>query len=164
MKAPWNFSDSRRTNLSLDDFLTAKDAAGVKFFTGKEPWMKGVNKLTWQTFFRVCTQEMDDLSQRAIRLVIEYCLEVLEEVEKTIRGKASLARLEAALDVQYAEKYENKVFQYYWALRHPVVKDAITKALANRFPARAGSRLLQDRSVFRESAASARFKSMFERH
>ena len=23
-----------------------------------------------------------------------------------------------------------------WALRHPVVKDAITKALANRFPAR----------------------------
>ena len=126
--------------------------------------MKGVNKLTWQTFFRVCTQEMDDLSQRAIRLVIEYCLEVLEEVEKTIRGKASLARLEAALDVQYAEKYENKVFQYYWALRHPVVKDAITKALANRFPARPGSRLLQDRSVFRESAASARFNSMIERH
>ena len=30
----------------------------------------------------------------------------------------------------------NKVYQYYWALRHPVVKDAITKALANRFPAR----------------------------
>ena len=46
MKAPWNFSDSRRTNLSLDDFLVAKEAAGVTFFTGKEPWMKGVNKLT----------------------------------------------------------------------------------------------------------------------
>ena len=29
-----------------------------------------------------------------------------------------------------------KVLQYRWALRHPVVKDAITKALANRFPAR----------------------------
>ena len=53
MKAPWNFSDSRRTNLSLDDFLAAKEAAGITFFTGKEPWMKGVNKLTWQTFFRV---------------------------------------------------------------------------------------------------------------
>jgi len=68
--------------------------------------------------------------------VIEYCLEVLEEVEKIIRGKATRARLEAALEVQYAEQYENKVFQYRWALRHPVVKDAITKALVNRFPAR----------------------------
>jgi len=71
--------------------------------------MKGVNKLTWQTFFRVCTQEMDDLSQRAVKLVIAYCLEVLEEVEETIRGKASLARLEAALNLQYAEQNENKV-------------------------------------------------------
>ena len=59
-----------------------------------------------------------------------------DTVEETIRGKASLARLEAALDVQYAEKYENMVFQYRWALRHPVVKDAITKALVNRFLAR----------------------------
>jgi hypothetical protein len=53
-----------------------------------------------------------------------------------LASQASLARLEAALNVQYAEQYENKVFQYRWALRHPVVKDAITKALANRFPAR----------------------------
>jgi len=67
---------------------------------------------------------MDDFSQKAIKLVIEYCLEVLEQVEETIRGKASLARLEAALDVQYAEKYENKVYQYRWALRHLVVKEA----------------------------------------
>jgi hypothetical protein len=67
---------------------------------------------------------------------MEYCLEVLEEVEKTIRGKASVARLEAALNVQYAEKYENKVFQYRWALRHPVIKEAITRAIGNRFPSR----------------------------
>src|SRR5580700_6175771 len=132
----WNFGDSRSTSLSLDEFFAQKEAAGVEFFAGKEPWMKGVNKLTWQTFFRVCTQEMDDLSQRAIRLVIEYYLEVLEEVEKTIRGKASLARLEAALDVQYAEQFENKVFQYRWALRHPVVNEAITRAMGNRFPSR----------------------------
>ena len=132
----WNFGDSRGTSLSLDEFLAQKEAAGVEFFAGKEPWLKGLNKLSWKTFFRVCTQEMDDLSQKAIKLVIEYCLEVLEEVEETIRGKASLARLEAALDLQYAEQYENKVFQYRWALRHPVVKDAIKKALANRFPAR----------------------------
>ena len=76
------------------------------------------------------------ISQKAVNLVIEYCLEVLEEVEKTIRGKASLARLEAALDLQYAEKYENKVSQYRWALRHPVVNEAITRAMGNRFPSR----------------------------
>ena len=93
----WNFGDSRGTSLSLDEFLAQKEAAGVEFFAGKEPWLVGLHKLSWQTFFRVCTQEMDDLSQKAIKLVIEYCLEVLEEVEKTIRGKASLARLEAAL-------------------------------------------------------------------
>ena len=132
----WNFGDSRSTSLSLDEFLAQKEADGVEFFAGKEPWLKGLHKLNWQTFFRVCTQEMDDLSQKAIKLVIEYCLEVLEEVEETIRGKASLARLEAALDVQYAEKYENKVFQYRWALRHPVVKEAITRAMGNRFPSR----------------------------
>jgi hypothetical protein len=87
MKAPWNFSDSRRTNLSLDDFLAAKEAAGVAFFTGKEPWMKGVNNLTWQTFFRVCTQEMDDLSEKAVKHVTEYCLEILQEVEAKIPRK-----------------------------------------------------------------------------
>jgi hypothetical protein len=79
---------------------------------------------------------MDDLSQRAVKLVIEYCLEVLEEVEKIIRGKSTLVRLEAALDLQYAEQFENKVFQYRWALRHPVVNEAVTRALNNRFPSR----------------------------
>ena len=132
----WNFGDSRSTSLSLDDFLAQKEADGVEFFAGKEPWLKGLSKLNWQTFFRVCTQEMDDLSQKAVKLVIEYCLEVLEEVEKIIRGKTSLARLEAALDLQYAEQFENKVFQFRWALRHPVVKEAITRAMCNRFPLR----------------------------
>jgi rRNA-processing protein FCF1 len=85
---------------------------------------------------RSTSLSLDDLSQRAVKLVIEYCLEVLEEVEKIIRGKATLARLEAALDLQYAEQFENKVFQYRWALRHPVVKEAITRAMGNRFPSR----------------------------
>jgi hypothetical protein len=49
-------------------------------------------------------EEMDDLSKKAVKLVIEYCLEVLEEVEKIVRGKATLARLEAALNVQYADR------------------------------------------------------------
>jgi hypothetical protein len=132
----WNFGNPNGNPVSLKEFLTQKEADGVEFFAGKEPWLVGVRKLTWQTFFRVCTQEMDDLSQRAVELVIEYCLEVLEEVEKIIRGKATLARLEAALDLQYAEQFENRVFQYRWALRHPVVNEAITMAIGNRFPSR----------------------------
>jgi hypothetical protein len=79
---------------------------------------------------------MDDLSQRVIKLVIEYCLGILDESAKKVRGKVSLARLEDALTAQYDEQCDNKVYQYYWALRHPVVKDAITNALLNRFPAR----------------------------
>jgi hypothetical protein len=132
----WNFGDSRSTSLSLDEFLVQKEANGVEFFAGKEPWLKGLHELSWQTFCRVCTEEMDDLSQRAIKLVIEYCLGILDESAKNIRGKVSLARLEDALTAKYDEQCDNKVYQYYWALRHPVVKDAITKALANRFPAR----------------------------
>jgi hypothetical protein len=132
----WNFGDSRERFLSLDEFLEQKEADGVEFFAGKEPWLKGISKLSWQTFFRVCTEEMDDLSMRAVKLVIEYCLEVLEEVAAKIQGRPSIARLEAALNARYADQVENKVYQYRWALRHPVVKDAITKALANRFPAR----------------------------
>jgi hypothetical protein len=132
----WNFGNTRHTYLSLDQFIEEKHAAGFTFFAGKEPWLNGLNKLDWTTFFRVCTQEMDDISERALRLVIQYCLEILDKVEAKIPGKTSLARLEAALDFQYAAQYENQVFQYRWALRHPVVREAITRALINRFPAR----------------------------
>jgi hypothetical protein len=50
----------------------------TKFFSGKEPWLEGVKKLSWQTFFRVCTEEMEDLSQRAIKLVIEIAWKWIE--------------------------------------------------------------------------------------
>jgi hypothetical protein len=107
----WNFGASRGASLSLDEFLAQKEADGFNFFEGEEPWLVSLRELSWQTFFRVCTEEMDDLSQRAVKFVIEYCLEVLEEVEGKIPGNASRARLETALDVQYAEQNENKVFQ-----------------------------------------------------
>ena len=48
---------------------------------------------TWQNFFRVCTEEMDDLSLKATKLVIEYCLEILDEAKGKITGKPSLDRL-----------------------------------------------------------------------
>jgi hypothetical protein len=51
----WNFGDSHRASLSLDEFLTQQEAAGIQFFNGKEPWLEGIKKLSWQKFFRVCT-------------------------------------------------------------------------------------------------------------
>jgi hypothetical protein len=131
----WNFANSRGSQFSLDEFLKQKEAGGVIFFDGKEPWLGGVQKLTWQTFFRVCTEEMDDLSLKATKLVIEYCLEIVEEIQEKISGKPTLARLGNALGAQYTEQYENKVYQYRWALRHPVVKEAVANALHNRFRA-----------------------------
>jgi hypothetical protein len=79
----WNFGEARR---SLDEFLAQKEAAGFEFFAGKEPWLVGIEKLTLQTFFRVCTEEMDDLSQRAVKLLIEYCLEIAlaDNLEKQV--------------------------------------------------------------------------------
>jgi hypothetical protein len=38
----WNFGDSRGTSLSLDEFLAQKEADGVEFFAGKEPWLVGL--------------------------------------------------------------------------------------------------------------------------
>jgi hypothetical protein len=79
---------------------------------------------------------MDDLSQRAIKLVIEYCLEILEEAEDKIDGKPSLRRLEKALNLDYTEQFENPTYQYHCAIRHPVVKEAVVRTLYNRFPQR----------------------------
>jgi hypothetical protein len=84
--------------------LARKEAAGAEFFNGKEPWLDGIRKVTWQNFFRVCTEEMDDLSLKATKLVIEYCLEILEEAEAKLQGKPSLALLKTALDLHYAEQ------------------------------------------------------------
>lgn len=68
--------------------------------------------------------------------MVEYCLEILEEAEGRIQGKPSLARLETALNLHYAEEYENTAYQYHWARRHPLVREAVNRALSNRFPPR----------------------------
>jgi hypothetical protein len=134
MKPYWTFGESRRNAVSLDEFLARKEAAGAEFFNGEEPWLDGIRKVTWQNFFRVCTEEMDDLSLKATKLVIEYCLEILEEAEAKLQGKPSLALLKTALDLHYAEQCENTAYQYQWALRHPLVREAVNRALNNRFP------------------------------
>ena len=69
-------------------------------------------------------QALESLAScRTIQLVI------LEQVEAKIPDRPSVARLET--DLEYVERYENKVFHYRWALRNPVIKEAITRALTN---------------------------------
>jgi hypothetical protein len=79
---------------------------------------------------------MDDLSKRAIKLVIEYCLGNCRVRRGENLWPATLARVEDALSVAYAEIYDNHVYQYRWALRHPIVREAVTLAMVNRFPSR----------------------------
>ncbi len=83
----WDFGNPHGDPVPLEEFLAQQEAAGFSFFEGKEPWLRGLHELSWQTFFRVCTEEMDDLSQKAIKLVIDYCLAILDESAKKIRRK-----------------------------------------------------------------------------
>ena len=48
----WNFGDSRSTSLSLDEFLAQKEADGVEFFAGKEPWLKGLQQTQLANLFQ----------------------------------------------------------------------------------------------------------------
>jgi hypothetical protein len=62
----WNFGDSRSTSLSLDEFLAQKEAAGVEFFAGKEPWLVGLRKLSWTTSIpsQFCRPDLSSLRCR----------------------------------------------------------------------------------------------------
>jgi hypothetical protein len=104
----WNSS----RELTLNKFLAEQAVSRTKFFDEPEPWLVGLNEIEWTSFFRVCAEEMDDLSLQATKLVVEYCLEIIEEIEEEIKGKPSLALVETRLSLQYAEQYENKAYQY----------------------------------------------------
>ena len=57
LETRWNFGDSRSTSLSLDESLAQKEADGVEFFAGKEPWLvqilEHIHKVRGSsTFFR----------------------------------------------------------------------------------------------------------------
>ena len=56
-------------------FLTVKSlgSSGYKSSPGKP--------------FSECAEEMDDLSVKATKLVIEYRLEIVEEIQEKVRGK-----------------------------------------------------------------------------
>ncbi len=129
--AKWSFSADGKP-LSIDDFLESYRKQGI-FYEGKEQWLKGVTKVTWENFFLVCTEELDDISQRAAKMLILYCLEIVEEVASRIRGPGSSAKIADAMKREFDEQYENRVYQFQWAMRHDAVRDAVSNAVMNRW-------------------------------
>ena len=129
--AKWSFSADGRP-LSIDDFLETYRKQGV-FYEGKEQWLKGVTKVTWENFFLVCTEELDDISQRAAKMLVLYCLEIVEDVVSRIRGSVSAAKIADAMKREFDERYDNRVYQFQWAMRHEAVREAVTNAVMNRW-------------------------------
>ncbi len=129
IKKSWNFG-TNQTPLTLDEFLNRK-SAHFKFFEGSEPWVGGHDRITWESFFRFCTEEMDDLSKLTCGMVIEYCLSVIEQLASKVKKPITRTKIQEALLAGYDEAYENPVFQYRWAMRHPVVSEAVNLALRN---------------------------------
>ena len=127
----WSFSADGKP-LGLDEFLESYKKQGL-FYEGKEQWLKGVSKVTWENFFLVCTEELDDISQRAARMLITYCLEIVEDVTSRIRGPVTAAKIADAMKREFDEQYDNRVFQFQWAMRHEAVRDAVTNAVMNRW-------------------------------
>ena len=129
--AKWSFSADGKP-LSIDDFLETYRKQGI-FYEGKEQWLKGVTKVTWENFFLVCTEELDDISQRAAKMLILYCLEIVEDVASRIRGPVSAAKITDAMKREFEEQYDNRIYQFQWAMRHEAVRDAVTNAVLNRW-------------------------------
>jgi hypothetical protein len=129
--AKWSFSADGKP-LSLDDFLDSYRKHGV-FFEGKEQWLKGVSKVTWENFFLVCTEELDDISQRAAKMLINYSLEIVEDVASRIRGPVTASKIADAMKREFDEQYDNKIYQFQWAMRHDAVREAVTNAVSNRW-------------------------------
>jgi hypothetical protein len=129
--AKWSFSADGGP-LSIDDFLETYRKQGI-FYEGKEQWLKGVSKVTWDNFFLVCTEELDDISQRAAKMLVSYCLEIVEDVASRIRGPVTAAKISDAMKREFDEQYDNRVYQFQWAMRHEAVRDAVTIAVMNRW-------------------------------
>jgi hypothetical protein len=129
--AKWSFSADGRP-MTIDEFLDTHRKDGV-FYEGKEQWLKGVTKVTWENFFLICTEELDDISQRAAKMLIAYCLEIVEDVASRIRGPGSAAKLTEAMKKEFEEQYDNQIYQFQWAMRHEAVREAVTNAVVNRW-------------------------------
>ena len=129
--AKWSFAADGKP-LSIDEFLETYRKHGA-FYEGKEQWLKGVSKVTWENFFLVCTEELDDISQRAAKMLVTYCLEIVEDVASRIRGPLTSAKISDAMKREFDEQYDNSIYQFQWAMRHEAVRDAVTNAVVNRW-------------------------------
>ena len=129
--AKWSFSADGKP-LGIDEFLESFRKQGV-FFEGKEQWLKGVTKVTWENFFLVCTEELDDISQRAAKMLILYCLEIVEDTVSRLKGSVTSARIADAMKREFDEQYDNPIYQFQWAMRHEAVREAVNRAVINRW-------------------------------
>jgi hypothetical protein len=129
--ARWSFSADGKP-LSLDDFIETYRKEGI-FYEGKEQWLKGVTKVTWENFFLICTEELDDISQRAAKMLIAYCLETVDEIASRTRGPVSSAKITESMKKEFEEQYDNRIYQFQWAMRHDAIRDAVTNAVLNRW-------------------------------
>src|SRR6476620_10466952 len=129
--AKWSFSADGKP-LSIDDFLETYRKQGI-FYEGKEQWLKGVTKVTWENFFLVCTEELADTSQRAAKMLILDCLEIVDDVATRIRGPVSAAKITDAMKREFEEQYDNRIYQFQWAMRQEAVRDAVTSAVLKRW-------------------------------
>jgi len=74
---------------------------------------------------------MDDLSKLTCGMVVEYCLSVIEQFKTKVKRPVTRTKIQEILIAGYEEAYENPVFQYRWAMRHPVVSEAVNVAVRN---------------------------------
>ncbi|MBV9672875.1 MAG: hypothetical protein JO076_08645 [Verrucomicrobia bacterium] len=127
----WNFGTAKEP-LLLDAFLDQK-AQHYRFFQGYQPWVVQNEKVTWENFFTFCTEEMDDLSKQAVAMVIEYCLSIVDEIAQKLKRPVTVAKLKVEFAERYSEVYDNLAYQYLFAMRHPIVREAVNNAVRNRF-------------------------------
>jgi hypothetical protein len=95
----WNFG-SPQHSLTLEEFLDRKSLQ-FKFFNGSEPWIGDHDRVTWDNFFRFCTEEMDDLSKLTCGMVIEYCLSIVEKLTAKIKRPLTKTKIQDALAAGY---------------------------------------------------------------
>jgi hypothetical protein len=126
--APWNFGTPENPQ-DLDEFL-----GHFQHFEGNEQWLRGIKQVGWENFFLVCTKEFSDLSYRARRMVIEYCLQILESCAAKVKGQCNQQKIQDLLQSEFVEEYDNPIFQFKWALRDKVISTAVLTAFRNRYP------------------------------
>jgi len=76
---------------------------------------------------------LDDISQRAAKMLITYCLQIVEDVVSRIRGPVDSTKIAEAMKREFDEQYDNQVYQFQWAMRHDVIREAVSNAVVNRF-------------------------------